>query len=162
MADLATLEQLTARTPGGIHGDDATAAANAALADVSALIRSEARRPLDATDLERLSDAQVAMLVMVTCASARRALANPDGLSQEQLGPYAAQQPNATPDVYLTANELRQVRRLRPTGGLSSMGVTRGPLETGRCAEASYLGTVYPDGTPGQEPIIYSDEPSGY
>lgn len=156
---LATRDELDARMPGGLAGNDVDVSrADATLDDVSALVAFEAHRELDEADYATLTDRQKGILRAVTVASARRALLNPEGLTAEGLGPYSQQQSNASPDVYLTANELRQVRRFRPTGSVQSVGFTRGPIETHRWDD-QLAPTVSPDGTPG-EPIAFSEPPT--
>lgn len=152
---LASRSELDVRTPGGIpQGSEPLA--DATLDDASALVAFEAQRELDEADYATLTDRQKAMLRSIVCSMARRSLANPDGLQEEHLGPYGATASNASPDIYMTANELRQVRRLRRTGGLATIGLTRGPIETHRCWDDGYAPTVGPDGTAG-EPISFTE-----
>lgn len=157
MAELASRSNLAARTPGGIHGEEDEARADAVLEDVTALVCTEARRDLTDDEVyDALTEVQRRTLRMIVCASARRAMANPDGMEEEHLGPYGGRQANATPDVYLTKNELRQVHRLRPGGSLATVDLTRGPLETHRRDGTTYHPTQDPAGVPG-EPIVFSE-----
>lgn len=155
MPALATITDLSARTPGGVDSGDV--AAQAALTDAQALVIEEVQRGhLSDEDLttwyEALTTTQQSMLRSVVCASARRCLDNPAGLTQEALGPYSQQQANSSPDVYLTRNELRQVRRLRPTGSISTARFTRGRV--GPVEEWPTLNAI--DGSAG-EPIAFSE-----
>jgi hypothetical protein len=157
----ATLADLAARIPGGIATADETRA-QAALDDASTKIRSVANRAwVDAAGdvVEDLPD-----IVFTVCLkAAQRCFDNPDGLKSEGIGTYAETRANPSADVYLTAEERRDIRRAAVAagggGGLWTQPTTRGPLETpgrnGRCDD-----TVYVD-TTGGAPIPFSG-PDGY
>ena len=155
----ATVEDLAARVPGGIAEAD-EARAQAALDDASAKIRSVANRPwVDAAGdvVEDLPD-----IVFTVCLkAAQRCFDNPEGLASESIGTYAETRPNPSGDVYLTAEERRDIRRAAAggSGGLWTQPTTRGPLETpgrdGRCGDTVYVDVV------GGSPIPFTG-PDGY
>lgn len=124
---LASLEALSDRTPGGIGEDDETRA-QAALDDASALIRAEAGDDwvTDDDPPELDEDALPDVVVTVCCAAARRALVNPDGVTQESLDGYSTSYRNDSADVYLTKAERRLVRSAAGRGGLWAQPTTRG------------------------------------
>lgn len=125
----ASVADLAARTPGGISDDD-EARAQAALDDASSKIRAEAGESwVDANgDLDLPDDPDWAAdaIVRITLAVARRAMENPEGLTQESLGPYSESRSNASPDVYLTTAEKRDIAKIvGGTSGLWTLGTTR-------------------------------------
>lgn len=143
-----TLDDLDERLPGGV-GDD-VARAQAALEDAAALIRTETGKAYidaqGALDLPSGDDGWRAdALRRVNLSAAIRALANPEGVTQEQIGNYSYQVGNASPDVFLTASEKRAVKRAAGQLGLASVSTTRGPLETPgpRCGSKWATADVY-------------------
>lgn len=128
----ASLDDLDARTPGGVASEDQTRAL-AALDDASAMVRSIAGKSWT-TDGE-LDDDIPHVVLMVTVTVARRVLANPDGVSQESIDDYSFSISNSTPDVYLTKSERQAIRAAAGRGGLWTQSTTRSPND----------GTVYID-----------------
>jgi hypothetical protein len=154
----ASIEDLEARLPGGLSGDD-TERAQAALADAASLIRAETSKAYvnedGDLDLPTGADAWRAdTLVRVNLSAAVRALVNPDGVKAEQIVSYRYELGNDSPDVYLTASEKRAVRKAAGLVGLAAVATTRGPLETpgpGTCgawATAETYLPVSPAGSP--------------
>src|SRR5436190_5119914 len=126
----ATLDDLDIRRPGGLK-DRERPRAWAALVDASALIRETANGKTWAndagTELVEVPD----LLVAITCAAARRALDNPDGIQQETLGAYSVQLANSSGDIYLTQAEQRLVRKVAGLGGVFALAPTRDPDHIG-------------------------------
>lgn len=117
---LATLEQLEVRTPGGLTD---TSRAQAALDDASAMVRSIAGKTW--TTEGELDEDIPGIVTVVTCAAARRVLANPDGLTQEGIDDYSYSIANASPDVYLTKAERAAIRSAAGRAGVWTLGTTR-------------------------------------
>ena len=119
---LASVDDLDARTPGGLEAGDFTRA-QAALEDASAMVRSVAGKTWT-TDGDLDDDVpHVALLVTVTVA--RRILANPDGYDQASIDDFSFSIPNASSDVYLTRSERAAVRSAAGKTGLWSLSTTR-------------------------------------
>jgi hypothetical protein len=134
LSAFAEVDDLAARIPGGIKEDDEPRA-QAALEDASALIRAE-------TGMDWDSDCPD-IVFTVTLWSARRSFENPAQLTQETVSGWSGTFASASPDVYLTSNEKRLVRK---AAGLAEVGViptSRGDLlETHVCDQltgAQYL-----------------------
>lgn len=140
---LASLSDLSIRTPGGVSLDD-EARAEAVLDDASAVVRSVAGKTW-VTDGD-LDDDIPHVVVLVTVAAARRALANPDGIVQESIDGYAQTFSNASSDVYLTRNEKAAVRSAAGKSGIWSQSTTR--LDSGD-------GTIYLDVVGSDQPIPF-------
>lgn len=113
---LASLQQLDARTPGGLSDDD-TPRALAALDDASAWIRSEAGEDWldDSGNLETVP----AVIVSICCAVARRVVDNPAGIMQRSIAGYSEGLTNSSTDVYLTKQEKAMIRKVTGTGGIT-------------------------------------------
>lgn len=147
----ATLEQLADR----VTVDD-EARAQAALDDASVEIRSIAGVSFvtdDELDFTSYPVWAEDALVKVCCASAIRSLANPAGEQSETIGSYSHSFANASPDVYLTANEKRLVRRAAGRTGLGTIITTTGYDES----DTRYLDVVPPG-----EPMPWLQGPVGY
>lgn len=133
---LASLEALAARLPSGIADSDETRA-QAALDDASALIRAEAGETWVTDENELDTDNLPDVVVAVCLAAARRALINPDGVTQESLDGYSTSYSNDSADIYLTKAERRLVGS---AGGLWVQPTTR--VETGQLDVASVVVTA--------------------
>lgn len=157
----ATLDQLAARVT--VDDEDR---AQAALDDASVEIRSIAGVSFT-TDGEPDFTGYPAWaedaLVKVCCSAAARALANPEGLTQqaEMIGSYSHTNAfaNASPDVYLTANEKRLVRRAAGRTGLGTITTTRAERAGTLVDEC---GTEYLPVVPPGEPMPWLQGPVGY
>lgn len=157
----ATLDQLAARVT--VTDEDR---AQAALDDASVEIRSIAGVTFTTgEDLDFAGYPPWAedALVKVCCSAAARAMANPEGLTQqaETIGSYSHSNAyaNASPDVYLTTNEKRLVRRAAGRTGLGTITVTRAE----RAGElVDELGTEYLPVSPPGEPMPWLQGPVGY
>lgn len=114
---LASLQQLDARTPGGIADDD-TNRALAALEDASAWIRIEAGDE-DWLDDDGNLETVPAAIVSVCCSVARRIVDNPAGIMQRSIAGYSEGLTNASTDVYLTKQEKAIIRKVTGAGGLA-------------------------------------------
>jgi len=152
---LATLDQLAVRVT--VSDDDR---AQAALVDASVEIRSIAGVSFvtdDVLDFTGYPSWAEDALVKVCCSAAARALANPEGLAQqaETIGAYSYSSgfANASPDVYLTANEKRLVRRAAGRTGLGTITTTTGYDD----CDTQYI-AVSPPG----EPMPWLQGPVGY
>jgi phage gp36-like protein len=110
---LASLSQLEARFPGGLHDDD-TNRALAALEDASAWIRVEAGE--DWLDESGGLETVPAAIVSICCAVARRIVDNPAGIMQRSIAGYSEGLTNATTDVYLTKQEKTMIHKITGTG----------------------------------------------
>lgn len=143
-----------------IADEDAETRAQAALDDVSTLIRTIAAKTWvtdDALDAD-LPD----IVVTVCCAAARRAYENPQNLRSEIYPNYTDVLAGDAPGgVALTADEERLIRGAGADGsfsGLWTLGTTRGPLETGGpCDPYDAPIMLATDGTGGGEPIAWLD-----
>lgn len=124
----ASVADLAARTPGGIPDDDEERA-QAVLDDASSKIRAEAGESwVTDGELDFPDDPDWAedAIIRITLAVARRALSNPDGVESTTLGPFSETTSNASPDVYLTAAEKRDIAKIvGGTSGLWTLGTTR-------------------------------------
>lgn len=170
----ASVEQFAVRVPGGVSDDDRPRA-QGAVDHASTLVRAETGQAwVDAEGALALpagDDAWKAdVLVNVTFGAALRSFLNPQNVTGESEAVdgynHAEQFANASPDVYLTASEKRQLASVTPSGGLFVVSTTRsdigsdgrpGGIETSRC-DAS--GTEYLD-VVGGGPIPYTG-PDGY
>lgn len=147
----ATIDQLAAR----VTVDDETRA-QAALDDASVEIRSIAGvtfvtdEQLDFTGYPSWAEDA---LVKVCCASAIRAMTNPAGEQSETIGSYSHAFANASPDVYLTANERRLIRRAAGRTGLGTITTTTGYDNS----DTQYLDVIPPG-----EPMPWLQGPVGY
>lgn len=118
----ASVEQLDARTPGGVAAAD-EARALAALEDASTMVRSVAGKTW-VTDGE-LDDGIPDVVVVVTITVARRILANPDGVVQRSIDDYSERLADAQSDVYLTRAERRAVRAAAGKSPMWTLSTTR-------------------------------------
>jgi hypothetical protein len=150
----ATLDQLAARVT--VDDEDR---AQAALDDASVEIRSIAGVSFvtdGAVDFTGYPSWAEDALVKVCCSAAARALANPEGRTQqaETIGSYSHTDAfaNASPDVYLTAGERRLIRRAAGRTGLGTITTTRG----------DDCDTQYLDVVPSGEPMPWLQGPVGY
>ena len=113
---LATVEGLRAR---GVDVSDA-ARARAAIDDVSALIHHETGNQwvIDGA----LSAAMPPVVATIAYKAIRRALANPDDVASEQIGPFQQTRRQTDGDVYLTTSEKETLQgTLGNKTGLSSL-----------------------------------------
>lgn len=125
----AEIEELVDRIPDGIEVEDYPRA-QAALADASSLIRSEAGATVVATWIasDELTDAVPEIIKTVTLRSALRVFVNPTEETQSTTGPYSS---SRVANAYLTATEKAMIARA--AGRVSGIGVittTRGEIET--------------------------------
>jgi hypothetical protein len=147
----ATLDQLAARTT----VSDETRA-QAALDDASVEIRSIAGvtfvtdEQLDFTGYPTWAEDA---LIKVCCAAAVRSMTNPAGEQSETLGSYSHSYANASPDVYINANERRLIRRAAGRTGLGTITTTTGYDDSD---------TQYLDVVPAGEPMPWLEGPVGY
>lgn len=120
----ATIDDLDARNPAGIAGDETRA--QAALDDASALIRSAAGKTWvdDDNELANVPD----IVVTICCRAALRSFTNPAGVTQQTAGPFSASYANGSTDVYLTKGERSEVRAAAGKGGLWTQSTTRGDI----------------------------------
>ena len=152
---LADIPALDARIPGGLADAD-TARAQAALDDASALIRAEAGTNWtndDGTELEDVPD----VVVTICIAAARRALTNPDGVTEEAVGDARRSYSESSLDVFLKASEKALIRRAAGSfGGITTIATTReDPINTSDFGTVDRDGTIYCDVTPDGQPIPY-------
>lgn len=147
MAALATVPELLARmgvSQESLSAED-TVRAEAALADVSSLVREEARQEWATPEVTPEA------VRAVVLAAARRVYSNPEGFTSETAGPFTVRRD--TVGAYLTEQETAIVRRYRPagsqTGGLWTQPTTRGEV---------YDGVGYVWDQFGTEPIPYYDD----
>jgi hypothetical protein len=149
----AGVDDLAARIPRGIKDGDEERA-QATLDDASALIRTE-------TGMDWESDFPD-IVFTVTLWSARRSFENPSQLTQESVSGWSGTFASASPDVYLTSNEKRLVRK---AAGLAEVGVvptSRGePLETRPLCDEE-TGTQYLSVDPVGDKDIPFAGPDGY
>lgn len=147
----ATLDQLAAR----MTVADETRA-QAALDDASAEIRSIAGVTFvtdDVLDFTGYPTWAEDALVKVCCSSAVRSLTNPEGEQSETIGSYSHSYANASPDVYINANERRLIRRAAGRTGLGTITTTTGYDDSD---------TQYLDVSPPGEPMPWLQGPVGY
>lgn len=150
LSALASLDQLRTRIPGGIEADDEERA-QAALDDASALIRAEAHQTWD-TEIPDVA-------VTVCLAAARRAMVNPDGVTEEALDGFSTTYRNDSADVYLTQNERRLVNQASGRTGVGVLPTTRATASP----DVPYLldcDYTDPDVGPG-DPIPYGNPDDG-
>jgi hypothetical protein len=122
---LAALSDLEDRQPGGVPTADETRALRL-LEDASAIVRAVAGKTWtdDTGALTEVPD----IIVTVVCASARRALNNPEGAISETDGTWSQTLAQASADPFLTDTEIRLVRQAANTGGgLWTLPTTRDP-----------------------------------
>lgn len=158
----ATIDELDDRLPGGVGAADLPRAL-AALADASSKVRAEGR-PWVTTegvlDLPTGVNAWRADIIKrITLAATIRALTNPEGVTQQALGAYSETIANASPDVYLTAQERRDIQRAAGMGGIGAIAMSRGRLETARYGPGD---TRYVDVDPPGEQIPWLADEVGY
>lgn len=123
---LATVEALQVRLGGEVLTGAALARAQAALGDVSALVRLEAGRDWVAADGTTITAPEA--VVAVVLAAARRGYRNPDGYQGENVGPYSYQYAQGETSAYLTSAEARIVRAaVSGTSGRSGVYTVRTP-----------------------------------
>lgn len=115
---LVSLADFEARLP-GVLADSDQARAQAAIDDASAFVRAEAGE--DWLDDAGALEAVPAAVVAIVCRVAYRAFTNADGTQQQSIAGYSESFANASPDVYLTAQERRTLRRVLGRGGLGSV-----------------------------------------
>jgi hypothetical protein len=147
----ATLDQLAAR----VTVADETRA-QAALDDASAEIRSIAGVTFvtdDQLDFTGYPTWAEDALIKVCCAAAVRSLTNPEGAQSETIGSYSHSYANASPDVYIYANERRLIRRAAGRTGLGTITTTTGYDDSA---------TEYLDVVPAGEPMPWLEGPVGY
>lgn len=149
----ATLADLDLRLPGGLRDAD-RARAWATLLDASALVRTVVGS--DYVDDSNVLTGVPPIFASVVCASARRALDNPDGIQEEALGSYRAVLSNASGDVYLTAAETKNVRRAAGFTGLWTLPTTRDPANLG-----PEMASVLPWGVNSEEFQFIGVDPPG-
>lgn len=150
----ATTDELADRLPGGISTSD-LARAQAAIDDVSALIRSAAGENW-VDENNALADVPD-IVVAITLRSALRAFANPTGVTQQTVGPFSESYANASTDVYLTAAERAMVKQAAGYSGLGVVRTTRGRIETTPIACGPFEGVAdeYADVDPPGEPLPF-------
>ena len=151
MPALATLEELSARIPGGIDSEDEERAL-AALEDATALVRDECGR--DFVD-EYGEPEPPAAIRRVVLSAARRDFTNPDESRSdtETVGPHSRTvvRPDAQAQCYLTEDEKEICRRYRKgyVGGLRKISTTRGDFtEVDTVWTRDSYGAPFPIGTP--------------
>lgn len=105
------------------------ARAQDALDHASALIRVEADLTWVDDDGEFEAD-RPDILKFVCLSAAQRALTNPDGLQSQSVIGYSETRAHASPDVYLTKGERRDVRRAAGKSSVGTLATSRGDLET--------------------------------
>lgn len=157
----ATLEEFEARLVGALAEDsDDEERAQAALDDVSALIRVEAGKDwVTDDDPPVLADDIPDIVKTVTIRAALRAYNNPTGTESRthSLGQFSESESfaDSSSDVYLTSSERRLIRLAAGRrAGLGVIPVTRGALET-HCGAGD---TVYADTLPGPKQIPWASQ----
>lgn len=119
LAPVSALELRLGLETGSLQGTD-LARAQAALDDVSALVRAEAGKAWvnEAGDTVT-APAQVATIVV---KAALREFKNPDGFTSEQMGDYTYRT-DQTGGVYLTEDERRIIRQAAGAGAYGAWSV---------------------------------------
>lgn len=117
MAPLASYEDFKDRIPGGVSDEDEPRA-RALLQDATNLILAEG----DADWTEQTAPPEC---VTICIQAAKRAFVNPDGVRSMSIDNLAASFSSADPNLYLTADELRLIRRRAGKPGLWVQQVTR-------------------------------------
>lgn len=138
LAPVAALETRLGLGPGTLAGAD-LARAQAALDDVSALIRAEAGSPLVDPDGVTITAPEAA--VAVTLAVAKRVYLNPDGLAGFSVEGYSEQQPQGAVGVIMTDDETAVIRAAiagSTAGGSVTLGSVRTPSAYGDAAPAPF------------------------
>lgn len=125
LATLAAMEVRLGVPVGSLTGADKTRA-EAALDDVSALVRDEAGR--DWVNALNVAVAPPGVAVVVLQA-AMRCYRNPEGLTGESVGPYSWQGQQGETTLYLTDSEIRAIHAaVRAEGtGWTGTGSVRTP-----------------------------------
>lgn len=120
---LAEVADLEVRLRRALTGEE-TAAAAAALADASSLVRAEGRQDWW-TEAGGLTVPDAVVTVVLTAA--KRAFDNPDGVVSETVGPFTRRRSDdSASGAYLTEEEKAIVRRYRATSpGLWTQRTTR-------------------------------------
>jgi len=107
---LVTIDEVEARLKTTFEGADRTQM-EALIEDVSNLVRVIAAPELD--DVVAPLNGNLRALIPIIVKSIRRGKENPRGLTGEQLGDYGWQsQSGQNPDIGLTMNEKRMIRRI--------------------------------------------------
>jgi hypothetical protein len=107
---LVTIDEVEARLKTTFEGADRTQM-EALIEDVSNLVRVIAAPELD--DVVAPLTGNLRALIPIIVKSIRRGKENPRGLTGEQLGDYGWQsQSGQNPDIGLTMNEKRMIRRI--------------------------------------------------
>lgn len=155
----ATVDDLELRLPQAISNVDRPRA-QAALDDAASLIREAGGKDWVTDDDPPVLDDPPDILLTICCRAALRSFVNPEGVSQEAAGPFSRSIANASSDVYLTKNEVAQVRRAAGKVGLGTIQTTRGDLETRPvlCDGAGREGVadVYVDVEPAGQPLPFA------
>lgn len=118
LATIAGLETRIGLEVGSLQGSD-LARAQAALDDVSALVRAEAGQNWLSEAHNTTTVTAPPQVVAVVIRAAIREFKNPDGFQTEQLGDYSYRTEN-TSGVYLTEDEKTIIRK---AAGLGSAGL---------------------------------------
>lgn len=115
--------------------------ADARLAQASELVRAYAGIDwlnAEGTDVENVPGA----IPGVVAGIVERASRNPDGITQENAGPFGRSfGSDAASRIYLTDADKRIIRYAAGTGALGVIGTTRGPIETGTVLDCWALPT---------------------
>lgn len=151
---LASLADLEVRMPRAFTADEMPGA-QAALDDASTLVRTEAGT--DWVDASNELDDPPGIVVSITLTAAKRALRNPDGVTQETLGSASFSYSPGDGGLYLTKSERRMIRRGLGFGGLGSVALESpyAPLSV----EGTYFAEV--EGTTERMPL-YGDPGYGW
>lgn len=116
---LVTIDEVEVRMKATFTGADRTQV-EALIEDVSNLVRVVAAPELD--DITAPLTGNLRALIPIIVKSIRRGLENPRGLTGEQLGDYGWQsQSGQNPDIGLTRNERRMIRRIVGKLGVNSI-----------------------------------------
>ncbi len=146
LASVSDLERLMKRTFSGADLDQADIIIDA----VSAWARGVSGQPWPDAPVGVPSD-----VMYVVLSAARRVLVNPDGVTQESMGPFSKSY-DKPPKNFFTLAELAILKRHRPrlNNGLFTVGFSRGEK-----ANWGRVGHLFVDGQP--MPVIWPNDP-GY
>jgi hypothetical protein len=138
LAPVSALETRLGLGQGTLAGAD-LARAEAALGDVSALVRTEAGSPL--VDPDGVTIAAPEAILAVTLAVALRVYLNPEGYQGESVEGYSWQAPQGAVGLILTDDETAAIRNAvagSTAGGYVSLGSVRTPSAYDSAAAAPF------------------------
>lgn len=145
LATVAALETRLGVPEGTLAGAD-LARAQAALGDVSALVRAEAGSPMVDPDGVTITAPDAA--IAVTLAVAKRVYLNPEGLAGFSVSGYSEQQPQGATGVILTGDETAAITAAAAgsAGNFVTLGSVRTPSAYPPPAGEATLGEIWGTG----------------